>query len=158
MCFLCPLSPFARWGLCKLRNTTPASCIFIWNLSTVNRKWGHSTRRQRCRWFASRLFCLFKRRLVLWEGSCLCLSPGNIWNRSAGWPGLVLPRLTVSHTNTHCTHRENGPNFRAFTSLHPLTLLSLLLNSCQFLSCPPLYLPFSTPLLQLSIPHRWVFR
>lgn len=24
--------------------------------------------------------------------------PGNIWNRSAGWPGLVLPRLTATQT------------------------------------------------------------
>lgn len=32
-----------------------------------------------------------------WAAS-FCVSPGNIWNRSAGWPDFTLPRLTATHT------------------------------------------------------------
>lgn len=49
-------------------NPTPASCLCLF------------------------VFLFFKG--LLWGlGAASPPSPGNIWNRSAGWPGLILPRL-----------------------------------------------------------------
>lgn len=61
-------------------------------------------------------FLLFKKQRLVVLRLSLFLSPGNIWNRSAGWPGLVLPRLT----DTQRMVPTSGP-------FHPLLLLHLLL-------------------------------
>lgn len=78
-----------------------------------------------------------------WGGGelTLSLSPGNIWNRSASWPGLVLPRLTATHT---------WSQLQAFNSLHPLLSLLLLV----YLPCLPLSPSSMTPFCLLPILHR----
>lgn len=66
----------------------------------------------------------------------LSLSPGNIWNRSAGWPGLVLPRLTATHTHLQKMVLTSGllPLFTLCFYSSYSSLSSTLLLSSPFLS------------------------
>lgn len=78
------------------------------------------------------------------EGSCLSLRVSR--KHMEQICQLARPRSATSHSHTH-----TRPNFRAFTSLHPL--LSLLLLFSPLLS--PIFLSTDDFTYQPPVPHRW---
>lgn len=65
------------------------------------------------------------------EGSCLCLFLQETYGTD-----LPVGQASFCHVSQPHAHRENGPNFRAFNSLHPVLLLLLQLCLLLFITSP----------------------
>lgn len=73
-----------------------------------------------CQLSLSFLSLSFFLRVVLWIGSLSPFSPGNIWNRSAGWLGLILPRLRHRHRKCSELHSSHLSSPSKCNPLNPL--------------------------------------